>query len=243
MSAWVSPPQESTSHMVVTAASMAHAASTGLPPFWKIMAPAVAASGLPVMATQWRPCSAGFWVRWPASATGERRRASARKRTGIRAPTEIEFENISCRSATRHPKARQVGTARRARALAALPRAGSIGSLFSLGGHGMRCSSVLCSLALTFGIVAPVGLAAQGGSVAGTVVNRATGAPVAAAQVTVAGTALRAFTDASGRFALNDVSGATTVLQIRMIGFRARTDTVNVGDTNLRIALEPKALE
>ena len=107
----------------------------------------------------------------------------------------------------------------------------------------MRCSSVLWSLALTFGIVAPAIVAAQGGSVAGTVVNRATGAPVAAAQVTVAGTALRAFTDASGRFALNDVSGGTAVLQIRMIGFRARTDTVKVGDTNLRIALEPKALE
>jgi len=107
----------------------------------------------------------------------------------------------------------------------------------------MRCSSVLSGLALTFGIVAPAIVAAQGGSVAGTVVNRATGAPVAAAQVTVAGTALRAFTDASGRFALNDVSGATAVLQIRMIGFRARTDTVKVGDTNLRIALEPKALE
>src|SRR6266516_5332082 len=91
MSAWVSPPQESTSHIVVTAASMAHAASTGLPPFWKIMAPAVAASGLPVIATQWRPCRAGFWVRWPASATGERRRTSARKRTGIGAPVEIDF--------------------------------------------------------------------------------------------------------------------------------------------------------
>ena len=107
----------------------------------------------------------------------------------------------------------------------------------------MRCSSVLCSLALTLGILVPGSLTAQGGSVAGTVVNRATGAPVAAAQVTVAGTALRAFTDASGRFALNDVAGATAVLQVRMIGFRARTDTVNVGDTNLRIALDQKALE
>src|SRR5438477_370050 len=97
----------------------------------------------------------------------------------------------------------------------------------------MRCSSVLCSLALTFGIVAPVAVAAQGGSVAGTVMNRATGAPVAAAQVTVAGAALRAFTDASGRFTLNDVPGATAVLQVRLIGFRARTDTVNVGETNL----------
>ena len=107
----------------------------------------------------------------------------------------------------------------------------------------MRCSSVLCRLALTFGIVTPGSLTAQGGSVAGSVVNRGTGAPVAAAQVTVAGTTLRAFTDPSGRFALNEVPGATAVLQVRMIGFRARTDTVNVGDTNLRIALEPKALE
>jgi len=107
----------------------------------------------------------------------------------------------------------------------------------------MRCCSVLSSLALTLGIVAPVGLAAQGGSVAGTVVSRGSGAPVAAAQVTVAGTTLRAFTDAGGRFTLNDVPGATAVLQIRMIGFRARTDTVKVGDTSVRIALEPKALE
>jgi hypothetical protein len=60
MSAWVSPPQLSTSHIVVTAASIAHAASTAFPPFWKIMLPAVAASGFPVTATQWRPWSGGF---------------------------------------------------------------------------------------------------------------------------------------------------------------------------------------
>src|SRR5512133_2604219 len=50
--ACVSPPQLSTSHMVHVAASMAHAASTALPPRSKIMAPAVAAKGLPVMAIQ-----------------------------------------------------------------------------------------------------------------------------------------------------------------------------------------------
>jgi hypothetical protein len=48
--------------MVQVAASMAAAASTALPPFWNIMDPAVAASGLPVMAIQWRPCSGGFCV-------------------------------------------------------------------------------------------------------------------------------------------------------------------------------------
>jgi hypothetical protein len=60
MSAWVSPPQESTSHIVETAASMAHAASTAFPPLWNIIAPAVAASGFPVIATQCRPWSTGF---------------------------------------------------------------------------------------------------------------------------------------------------------------------------------------
>ena len=47
---------------------MAHAASTALPPRSKIMAPAVAASGLPVTAIQCLPCSAGFWVRVAAGA-------------------------------------------------------------------------------------------------------------------------------------------------------------------------------
>ena len=63
MSAWVSPPQDSVSHMVEVAAIMAHAASTALPPRSKIIAPAVAASGLPVTAIQCLACRAGFWVR------------------------------------------------------------------------------------------------------------------------------------------------------------------------------------
>jgi hypothetical protein len=52
MSAWVSPPQESTSHIVAVAASIAHAASTAFPPRSNIIAPAVAASGFPVIAIQ-----------------------------------------------------------------------------------------------------------------------------------------------------------------------------------------------
>ncbi len=60
ISAWVSPPQRSVSHIVAAAASIAQAASTALPPFANVSAPAVAASGLPVMATQCLPCSAGL---------------------------------------------------------------------------------------------------------------------------------------------------------------------------------------
>ena len=63
MSACVSPPHPSVSHIVEVAAIMAHAASTALPFFWKMAAPAVAASGLPVMAIQWRPCRTGLAVR------------------------------------------------------------------------------------------------------------------------------------------------------------------------------------
>ncbi len=61
--ACVSPPQPSVSHIVEVAPSMAQAASTALPPFWNIIAPAVAASGLPVMASQWRAWRTGLAVR------------------------------------------------------------------------------------------------------------------------------------------------------------------------------------
>lgn len=107
----------------------------------------------------------------------------------------------------------------------------------------MRCTPVVFHFALSLGFVMPVSLAAQGGSIAGTVVNRASGEPIASATVSVAGTALRTSTDATGRFTLNDVPGTSAVLQVRMIGFRAREDTVNVGDTSVRIALDQKALE
>src|ERR1043166_627095 len=62
MIACVSPPQLSTSHMVQPAASMAQAASTALPPCVKIIAPALAERGLPVIAIQFLACSGGFCV-------------------------------------------------------------------------------------------------------------------------------------------------------------------------------------
>src|SRR6266581_130320 len=98
-------------------------------------------------------------------------------------------------------------------------------------------------LVLALGLLGPVSLLGQGGPIAGVVVNRASGAPIADAQVTVAGTTLRTFTNASGRFRFTDVPGTTAVLQVRRIQFRATQDTVRVGDANVRIALEEKALE
>src|ERR1043166_8459822 len=92
-------------------------------------------------------------------------------------------------------------------------------------------------------LAAPVALVAQGGVIAGAVVNRASGAPVPSAQVAVAGTTLRTLTDAGGRFRLTDVPGARVVLQVRVIGFRSAEDTVAVGDLEARIVLDQKALE
>src|SRR5688500_16404561 len=71
ISAWVSPPQPRVSHIVAVAASIAQAASTALPPLLNVNAPAEAARGLPVMATQWLPCKGGLfeclysWARLP----------------------------------------------------------------------------------------------------------------------------------------------------------------------------------
>ena len=107
----------------------------------------------------------------------------------------------------------------------------------------MRCSSVRLTLALVVGLPVAPALFAQGGSIAGVVVSRSSGAPIGDVQVTVTGTPERVFTDARGRFRFDDLAGTTVVLQVRRIGFRGVTDTVNVGDTNLRVALEQKVLE
>src|SRR5580704_9455315 len=84
MSAWVSPPQDKVSHMVEVAAIIAQAASTALPPRSKIMAPAVAASGLPVTAIQCAPCRAGFWVRAAAGVTAAANASSAAAQVSVR---------------------------------------------------------------------------------------------------------------------------------------------------------------
>jgi hypothetical protein len=72
--------------MVQVAASMAHAASTALPPRSNIMAPAVAARGLPVTAIQCLPCNGGFCVvtgnvlnDWASVITKIVKRLNARK--------------------------------------------------------------------------------------------------------------------------------------------------------------------
>src|SRR5438034_6411199 len=98
-------------------------------------------------------------------------------------------------------------------------------------------------LAAALALITPLQLRGQAGAVGGVVVTRGSGAPVSDAQVRVVGTTLLTLTDAAGRFRFSDVPGTTVVLAVRRIQFRAAHDTVNVGDMNVRIALEEKALE
>ena len=107
----------------------------------------------------------------------------------------------------------------------------------------MRFSPVVAGLTLMLRLPMLQPLAAQGGPIAGVVVNRVSGAPVADAQVTVVGSAVRTLTDARGRFHFDDLPGTTVVLEAHRIGYRAAIDTVNSGDTNVRIGLEEKVLE
>src|SRR5205809_6909566 len=89
----------------------------------------------------------------------------------------------------------------------------------------------------------PAVLSGQLGPVAGTVTSRASGAPVADVQVTVAGTTLRALTDASGRFRFSDVPGTMVVLQARRSGFRPGEGPIRGGNENLRVAREERVRE
>ena len=85
---------------------------------------------------------------------------------------------------------------------------------------------------------------AQEGTVAGTVVAQGNQRPLAGVEVGVVGTPPKGtVTDASGRFRLTGLTGPTVVLNIRFLGFRPETDTVQVGTTDLRIQMSERAIE
>ncbi len=77
--------------------------------------------------------------------------------------------------------------------------------------------------------------AAQQGSVGGVVVELGTRRPLVGAQVVLDGREM--LTDNRGRFLFQNVSAAQSSLRVAMIGFRALTQTVEVGRTDLELAL------
>src|SRR5215207_4200984 len=84
---------------------------------------------------------------------------------------------------------------------------------------------------------------AQDGTVTGTVVAQGNQRPLAGVEVGVVGTPGKgAVTDASGRFRVAGLTGPTVVLSARFLGFRPLTDTMQVGTTDLRIALSERVI-
>ena len=72
------------------------------------------------------------------------------------------------------------------------------------------------------------GVAHAQGSIAGRVMSAETKAPIAGAEVSVAGQARQATTDSAGRFSLRDVKAGTVFLITSALGFKSDTARVDV---------------
>ncbi|MDB4905273.1 MAG: hypothetical protein JWO05_57 [Gemmatimonadetes bacterium] len=106
-----------------------------------------------------------------------------------------------------------------------------------------RLSSLLRA---TIAILAlPASLAAQGGSVAGTITGLGSQDPIAAAQITIVGSSQRTVSDDKGHFRFTGLSGSSVTIDVRRIGFRAARATARVGDENVRVSMitNPASLE
>jgi TonB-linked SusC/RagA family outer membrane protein len=86
-------------------------------------------------------------------------------------------------------------------------------------------------------------LAAQEGTISGTVVADGISIPIAEAQVRVVGTNIGTTTDAGGRFRLTGLTGTEVSIEVRRLGYRQTTVTARVGETNVRIALPERRVE
>jgi TonB-linked SusC/RagA family outer membrane protein len=107
----------------------------------------------------------------------------------------------------------------------------------------LRPAALALSLAALLG-VAPAARAQQAGTLAGTVVAAGSQRPLSGAQVAVEGQAGKgAVTDASGRFRITGLTGTSVAVNVRALGYRPETQTVNVGATDIRIQLSERAVE
>lgn len=101
-------------------------------------------------------------------------------------------------------------------------------------------------LAVLVFAAAPGAVRAQAtGTIRGTVVEVATGHPVADAQVAVEGTRLGAVTSSGGEFAIAHVPYGTVTVRVRRIGYASATQTAAVGagvTPVLRVTLRPAAI-
>jgi TonB-linked SusC/RagA family outer membrane protein len=102
----------------------------------------------------------------------------------------------------------------------------------------------LGAVALLLLFALPAALRAQENIVSGTVVVEGSQRPLVGAQVAIAEQAGKgAVADANGRFRIVGLTGTTVTLNVRAIGYRQVTQQVRVGTTNLRVAMQERALE
>ena len=95
--------------------------------------------------------------------------------------------------------------------------------------HLLSRSSVVGLIAAA--ILAPAMAAAQGSaSIAGTVTDSASGAPLTSVQVLVVGTTRGGFTDEAGRFTIRGLSGGPLTLRAQRIGYRPVTRSLSLAE-------------
>ena len=102
-----------------------------------------------------------------------------------------------------------------------------------------RCVAVAAALLLVYSTAA----GAQAGSVAGQVLHARTGQPIADVQIELVGTGTVVSTDIDGRFRVENLTGIQVNLRTSIIGYRAITQAVRIGDTTVRIMLTPAVFE
>lgn len=102
-------------------------------------------------------------------------------------------------------------------------------------------SAALLGLLIPLLFAAPPAQAQQG-SVGGTVVNEQSLAPLSGVQVTVVGTRQGTITDTDGRFIITGLEGQEVTLRVELIGYGNVVREVQVGTTDVRIALSASAI-
>ena len=118
------------------------------------------------------------------------------------------------------------------------------GSYLRLGVRAVLARATAVALALTLAALPRAARAQDAGVLAGRVITEAGARPLPGVQIAVQDQAGKgAVTDASGRFRISGVTGSQVVLNVRMIGYRAITQTVTVGATNLQFAMTERPLE
>jgi hypothetical protein len=106
----------------------------------------------------------------------------------------------------------------------------------------LRSAALLAGL----GFAARFPAAGQGtAGIAGQVLDRSNGTPIAGALVTVLGSATAVRSDTTGRFTRNDLARGTYVLQVRSLGYAPRSWIVDLADretVSVRLELEPAVI-